>query len=236
MQKNPLPTVRIVKVGTLCCKVSELASTFTQQIKFDLGIGGGSTVTLIEAERRILADTSFDYEWLNTPSNSERNTANLIRVLRDWGITPKDVDAVFITHGHRDHFGNLGVFNKAVLLASKGMVERFGLEGFMGVDDQDEIADGVKVIPTPGHTIDHASIIVDPMSGGVKARVAIAGDTIIPHSYFQSGQIWKHNADFHSVEVARESTLRLVSASNIIIPGHGVPFMTHRPEWMESRV
>lgn len=223
---TPLPRVRVIKLGTLCCEASEPASNFTQQIKFDLGIGGGSTATLIEADRRILVDTAFDYECLDTPSNSERNAAHLVRALRDSGIAAEDVDAVFITHWHRDHFGNLEIFNKAARLAPKGLVERLGLENCQGVDDQEEIADNVRVILTPGHTIDHASVVVNSMLGGIKARVAIAGDAIISHSYFLSGQIWKHNADFYSVEEARESISRLVGLSDIIIPGHGVPFMT----------
>jgi N-acyl homoserine lactone hydrolase len=231
MNQKHLPKVKILKVGTLCLEASELASTFTLQLKSDLGIGGGSTVTLIEAERRILVDTGFDYEWLDTPSNGERNAKDLVRALRDHGIMPDDVDTIFITHWHKDHFGNLEVFRKAGRLASKGMVHRFELEGFVGIDDQDKIADGVKMMLTPGHTIDHASIIVDSEVGDIKARVAIAGDAVVSHSYFQAGRIWQYNADFYNVEAARESVLRLMDVSDIIIPGHGVPFMSYKPAW-----
>jgi len=231
MNQKHLPKVKILKVGTLCLEASELASTFTLQLKSDLGIGGGSTVTLIEAERRILVDTGFDYEWLNNPSNDERNAKNLVSALRDHVIMPDDIDAIFITHWHKDHFGNLGIFNRGVRLASKCAVERMGLEGFIGVSDQEEITGGVRMMLTPGHTIDHASIIVDSVVGGIKARVAIAGDAVVSHSYFQTGRIWQYNADFHSVEAARESTLRLIDVSDIIIPGHGVPFMRYKPEW-----
>ena len=234
MNQKHLAKVKILKVGTLCLEASELASTFTIQLKSDLGIGGGSTVTLIEAERRILVDTGFDYEWVDTPSNGERNAENLVRALRDHGIMPDDIDAIFITHWHKDHFGNLEVFRKAGRLASKNMVYRFGLEGFVGIDDQDKIADSVRMMLTPGHTIDHASIIVDSVVGGIKARVAIAGDAVVSHSYFHSGRIWQYNADFHSVEAVRESMLRLIDVGDITGPGHGVPFMAFRPEWAES--
>lgn len=227
---GPPPRLKIIKAGTLCCEASETASIFNQQIKFDLGIGGGSTATLIEAERRILVDTGFDYECLTTLSNSKRNTRSIVRALRDWGITPDGIDAVFITHWHRDHFGNLEIFKKAAHLASKGLVKRIGLDGFQGVVNEEKIAEGVKVILTPGHTIDHASIIVDSVLAGVKARIAIAGDAIVSHSYFQLGRFWQHNADFYSIEAARESTSRLISLSDIIIPGHGLPFITYRPE------
>jgi len=229
-----LSSVRIIKLGTVCFTPSEVASTFTLKIKSDLGIGGGSTATLIDGERKILIDTSFDCEWLDDPGKNERNASNLVRSLGDLGIVPGDVDAVFITHWHRDHFGNLGVFHKAARLASKGLVERFGLEDFVGVDDQEEIGDGVKVMLTPGHTIDHASVMVDSILGGMKARVVIAGDAIISDAYFQSGRIWQYNADFYGLEAARESILRLINASDLVIPGHGVPFMSYRPEWVKS--
>jgi len=227
-----LSSLRIIKLGTICFTASEIASTVTLKIKSDLGIGGGSTSTLIDGERKILVDTSFDCEWLDDPINNERNASNLVRSLGDLGIVPGDIDAVFITHWHRDHFGNLGVFPKAQRLASKRLVERFGLEDFIGVDDQEEIGDGVKVMLTPGHTIDHASVMVNTVLGGMKARIAIAGDAIISDAYFQSGRIWQYNADFYDLGAARESMLRLINASDLVIPGHGVPFMAYHPNAM----
>lgn len=228
-----IPRIRIVKVGTLGHEVSEIPSTISVKIKTDLGIGGGSTVTLVEAGQRILVDTGFDYEWLDTASNNRRNVRSITIALRDWGLAPDEIDIVFITHWHKDHFGNLGTFKKARRMASKSLVCRFELENFIGVDDREEIAEGVRVLPTPGHTIDHVSLIVDSVFGDVKARVGIAGDAIISNSYFQSGQTWRYNVDFYDGQAANESVLRLADQSDIIIPGHGVPFMTYRPEWLD---
>ena len=229
MKQKDWPRVRVLKVGTICLEASEFASTLTHQIKSDLGIGGGSTVTLIEAEQRILVDTGFDCEWLDTISNDERNIRDLTGALKDLGIRAEDIDVVFITHWHRDHYGNLEAFKDARRMASRPLLERFRLDGFTGLDDGEEIAEGVKVMLTPGHTAEHASVVVDSVLGGVKARVAIAGDAIVSHSYFQAGRIWQCNADFHDVGEAKESIRRLVTQSDIIIPGHGVPFTTSRP-------
>jgi glyoxylase-like metal-dependent hydrolase (beta-lactamase superfamily II) len=113
MNKIKYPKVKIIKVGTLCNEVSEMASTFNLKLKADLGISGGSTVTLIETEKRILIDTGFDYEWVDTPENHKSNARRLFQALCDEKITPVDIDIVFITHWHRDHFGNLGIFKKA---------------------------------------------------------------------------------------------------------------------------
>lgn len=234
LNKKKLPEVKIVKVGTLCHEATEMASTFNLQIKSDLGIGGGSTVTLIEAERRILVDTGYEYEWLDTEDNNKRNTRILKSALRECEIAPDDIDVVFITHWHRDHFGNLEIFKKARHMASNTLIKRFALRDFTGADDGEEIADGVKVILTPGHTADHVSILIDNVFNGVKARMAIAGDAIVSHSYFQKGCIWRYNADFYDVEASKNSILRIVNSSDIIIPGHGVPFMTYKTEWLKN--
>jgi len=228
-----LPIVKIIKVGTLCHEASEMASTFNLQLKSDLGIGGGSTVTLIEAAQKILVDTGFDYEWKDTPDNNRSNARNLRQALRNEEITPDDIDIVFITHWHKDHFGNLELFKKAHFLASRLLVERFELEYFSGLDDGQQIMKGVKMVLTPGHTAEHASIIIESRLEGVKARLAIAGDVVISQSYFQAGHIWRYNADFYDVETLKNSILRIVESSDVIIPGHGVPFMTYKPDWLK---
>ena len=215
-------------------EASEIASAYNLQLKSGFGIGGGSTVTLIEAGLKILVDTGYEFEWLDNEDNNKRNAGILKRALQDCGTTPNDIDAVFLTHWHRDHFGNLGIFKKARYLAAKPLVKRLHPDNFAGIDDGEEIAGGVKAAFTPGHTIDHASILVDTVCGGIKARVAVAGDAVISHSYFQAGAIWKNNADFFNIKAAKESILRLVSLSDVIIPGHGVPFMTFKPAWLKE--
>jgi glyoxylase-like metal-dependent hydrolase (beta-lactamase superfamily II) len=87
---------------------------------------------------------------------------------------------------------------------------------------------GVEVLFTPGHTVDHASIIVNSMLGGLKARIAVAGDAVLSHGYLQSGRVWQYNADFHSAEAAAESIRQLLERCDVIIPGHGTPFMSPR--------
>lgn len=220
--------VSVVKIGTLCCEVSELPG-LSQQVKHELGIGGGSTVTLIQGVATLLVDTGFDYESLNTKINNTRNARTLAMALKLMGIRPEDIDAVFITHWHRDHFGNLGLFDKAEHLASKGLVERFRLKGFRGVNDGESMLPGVEVLFTPGHTVDHASIIVNSMLGGLKARIAVAGDAVLSHGYLQSGRVWQYNADFHNAEEASKSTQHLLELSDVIVPGHGTPFMSPIP-------
>ena len=220
------PKVKVLKVGTIRLEASEMASMLTLQIKNELGIGGGSSVTLIEGEKKILVDTGFDYEWLDTAENKKQNARNLVRCLHDNGLKPDDIDIVFMTHWHLDHYGNSGIFTKATFIVSKPLVERHKQLNPVGINDGEEIADGVRVLYSPGHTADHASLIVDTLFQDMKVRIAIAGDAVISCSYFLAGRIWKYNADFYNEEVGRKSMSMLSNAADIIIPGHGVPFMS----------
>jgi glyoxylase-like metal-dependent hydrolase (beta-lactamase superfamily II) len=229
------PRVTIAKVGSLCVETSEVASSLGLQIKEELGIGGGSSVSIINADRTILVDTGFDYEWVNSSDNRKNNARRLTMALKEVDIAPDDVDIVFITHWHRDHFGNLNLFKKAQFMASKLLVKRHGLKNFIGVDDQQNITDGVKVLFTPGHTVDHASIVVETELGPIRVRVAIAGDAIISHSYFREERIWRNNPDFFDDVDARKSVLRVIDNADVIIPGHGVPFLINGSS-LESRM
>jgi glyoxylase-like metal-dependent hydrolase (beta-lactamase superfamily II) len=225
MESERFPVVKVIKIGSICHEASEIASTFNLMIKSDLRIGGGSTVTIIEGEQKILIDTGFDYEWLDTIENINFNRSNLRRALHENGLEPDDIDIVFITHWHKDHFGNLSIFKKSQYMASMLLVEQFDLKNFVGLNNNQFISKGIKIVFTPGHTAGHASILIDSSLRGVKARIAVAGDAIISHSYFQSGHVWHANADFVDAQMAKMSINLLVELSDLIIPGHGVPFL-----------
>jgi glyoxylase-like metal-dependent hydrolase (beta-lactamase superfamily II) len=77
----------------------------------------------------------------------------------NFGLSPDDIDCVFITHWHRDHFGNIGVFKDAEIIVLKSLADHFGLD-FTGVSDVESIAEGVNVLATPGHTEHHASVVL----------------------------------------------------------------------------
>lgn len=63
---------------------------------------------------------------------------------------------------------------------------------------------------------------------GLKTRIAIAGDAIISYSYWSVRKIWNHNSDFYDKGEVEESTAKLIEVSDIIIPGHGTPFMVRK--------
>lgn len=220
------PRAQVVKAGTLRLEPFELPGPVTLRCKGALGVGGGSTVALVESDVRLLVDTGFDFEESNDEANRKQSAEKLVFALQLLGLSPEMVDAVFITHWHRGHLGNLDLFPQAKRLVSTPLWERLNREGFHPVKDGEEIAAGVKVVYTPGHTDHHASVLVASRLAGLNTRIALAGDAVISYSYFAQGKVWQHNADFYDRRAALESTRRLAGMSDIIVPGHSPPFVT----------
>ncbi len=230
----PVRRVAIVKRGTVTLEPFEEPYAKNAALKKLSGLGGGSTVTLIESDARVLVDTGFDFEHNLSDDNLKRNERALVCSLRSFGLRPEDIDMVFITHWHRDHYGNLGLFAESEVVTSKPAVEKYGLD-FTGVKDGKRVAEGVMAILTPGHTSDHASLILETerlrysersghggqIVGIGEVKIAVAGDAIVSESYYATGNLWKYNQDFHSEDDAVRSIGRIESLAEYIIAGHG---------------
>jgi glyoxylase-like metal-dependent hydrolase (beta-lactamase superfamily II) len=98
----------------------------------------------------------------------------------------RDVDAVVVTHWHDDHVGwaragwpGFGNLREAPHLVGTGepAPSHWGR-----VSDGDEVAPGVRVLATPGHTAGHVSLVV----AGTEQRLVVLGDVM--HSPVQVAQ------------------------------------------------
>lgn len=132
---------------------------------------------------------------------------------------------------------NTPIFSESEVMLYRPAVERHNFD-YTGVADGEEIADGVRVVATPGHTLDHASLLVvtaplryseRTQAGGSicgigEVRIAVAGDAIIDAAYYALGRAWDYNRDFYSHEAAKASMDLLSSQADFIIPGHGTIF------------
>jgi N-acyl homoserine lactone hydrolase len=100
--------------------------------------------------------------------------------LAEHDLSPVDVRIVINTHLHFDHCGQNAVFKHAPFYVQRTELERarreeqltsewFDFAGarFELVDGDAEVADGVRVVATPGHTVGHQSVLVDTPGGGV---------------------------------------------------------------------
>ena len=165
--------------------------------------------------------------------------------LRALGIAPRDIKTIVLTHLHMDHDGGLKDFVSSKILVSRGELRSASglageIRGYLpqrwprGFDPQplalaDEAfgpfprsrrltPDGrVVAIPTPGHTPDHLSIVVD--EGDV--AIVLAGDASYTGTNLLTGTVDGVSA---SDAAARASlaALREFAASRptIYLPAH----------------
>ncbi len=113
--------------------------------------------------------------------------------LAEYDLTPSDVDYLVLTHLHHDHAANVDMFPAATVIvqetelaATKNplpYMERTYIENHvMAVEDADtriidgtiELADGLSLTHTPGHTQGMQSVLVETREG----MYAIAGDLV----------------------------------------------------------
>lgn len=175
---------------------SILIKTDSIQILVDTGIG------------TIIPEKFLQYYGVN-------QDPGLVQSLRNMGVTPEEIDFVINTHLHFDHCGGntlkdetdqvLPVFPKAKYVIQKGEweyglnpvyrdkvsyfsqtyapLQDFGLVRL--VEGEESVTEGVSVIPTPGHTNHHQSVIVE--SDGQK--LAFFGDAVPTSAHVGLGYI-----------------------------------------------
>ncbi|HSP09470.1 MAG TPA: N-acyl homoserine lactonase family protein [Candidatus Dormibacteraeota bacterium] len=98
--------------------------------------------------------------------------------LAEHDLSPADVRIVINSHLHFDHCGQNTVFQHAPFYVQRKELERarrqekttaewFDFTGarFELLDGDAEIAEGVRVVATPGHTVGHQSVFVDTPNG-----------------------------------------------------------------------
>jgi len=151
-----------------------------------------SSVTLIISDRILVVDTG---------SADERE--RVFDGLRRAGASPDDIEIVVNTHLHEDHTGCNDMFCNADLLSYH-----------TGLREGCVLAQGVRIMETPGHTLDSISVLCS-------GDVVIAGDAL-PTA---DNHIKDLPPRIHVDRVlALRSMHRIAGIARIVVPGHGMPF------------
>jgi glyoxylase-like metal-dependent hydrolase (beta-lactamase superfamily II) len=142
------------------------------------------------------------------------------------GIRPEDVDLVYLTHCHGDHWFGLEAFPNAPWLMAEPEIahwrERASAEESRVLDRVRpagvEIAPGVRTVHTPGHTPGITSLLFQWRG----RRVAIAGDAVMTEAHFRAREGHSNSTDLAQ---AAASIGLLRDAADVVIPGHGPAFV-----------
>jgi glyoxylase-like metal-dependent hydrolase (beta-lactamase superfamily II) len=165
-----------------------------------------STSSLIRTDdgHVIVVDTSSDF--MRSPIKS---------AFKQIGkIFPDDVDMVVLTHCHTDHIGNVSLFKNATVYVHEG--EECTIPNAKIVKEDTEIAKGVRLVHTPGHSDGSMSVFVE-----ADRRYAIVGDAAPLKDNFTKRIIPALHTD---ADAARESLEKIAEWADVIVPGHDKPF------------
>jgi glyoxylase-like metal-dependent hydrolase (beta-lactamase superfamily II) len=134
----------------------------------------------------------------------------LEKALKKFNLNFKDIDIVFCTHYHLDHTQYIGLFPSAKIVDYK-----YIYKGNTWLDHKGngyKLSPNVSIIHTPGHTIEHASLLVKTDKG----IVAIAGD-LWWHSNFTP----KIDEMAWNQKILENSRKKVLKIADYVIPGHG---------------
>jgi len=105
---------------------------------------------------------------LNILADPGSNKNLLLKALEKENLAPEDIDLVFLTHHHLDHSLNIRLFPEKDICDGSTINTGDKIVEYSGRIP----GTSIQVIPTPGHTPDHFSLLVKTKKG----RVVVAGD------------------------------------------------------------
>jgi len=160
-----------------------------------------STVTLIQGETAtVVADPGM-----------VTDRALIVDGLKKAGVSPEDVTHVFISHHHPDHTVNIALFPNAEVV---DFWARY--KGDLWYDHADgyEIAPGIKVLRTPGHTEEDASLMVETTEGIY----------VLTHLWWLPDMTPEQDPLASSQDQLDAHRKKVLAIADWIIPGHGKMF------------
>jgi glyoxylase-like metal-dependent hydrolase (beta-lactamase superfamily II) len=183
-------------------------------------------------ERRILVDTGLA-EFVAPPGAEDACGFRFLKfeeALASVDLRPQDVDVIIHTHLHNDHCENDFKCTNAEIIVQKTEYE-FLLEPhpvdhryypdildglkITQVEGDAEIADGIRVIFSPGHTVGGQSVAVNTSDG----RAVITGFCCNAKNFPVTGPAVAPGVHINLVE-AYDTIQRIRAMADILIPIH----------------
>jgi len=175
-----------------------------------------STVTLIEdSGKKILVDPGINKELL-------------LRKLKGEGLSPDDIDIVFMTHYHPDHVFLASIFDKATVVDGDTIYEKDKETEYEGKVP----GTNLEVMPTPGHAHEHCALLAKTEKG----KVIVAADVFWWTDEEKQkvddldALINKEDPFTKDLKALKESRIKVLEIADWIIPGHGKMFKNPRKE------
>src|SRR3989338_9908722 len=193
-------------------QVKVLIEGYAKQLKN--GWVASSTTCLVEAENKKIV----------TDPGCKRK--KLLDALKKEKLKTADIDYVFLSHQHPDHILLAGIFEKArfITFDTNLMYNNDILTEF----DKHELGKEIEIIETPGHVLEHISLIVNTSL----FKIAIVGDVIwwleSEKQVFNLHQKDHSQAKGMNMEKLVESRKKVIAMADYIIPGHGKMFKVEK--------
>ena len=227
---NSVDSITIVRSGILLRNPAIWYEGYSNQeireMSLAFGITSHPTVILVKTD---------DLNILIDPGWQDAGMPDrLLNDLHYFGLKPKDIDEIFITHWHNDHWNGIPLFPGVKVSyagISPSIVRKYLKEIAEGrelvrLSEGEEWHSGMELISTNGHTSHDHSV---KMQFKDKTYIA-SGDAIVSKMYYETKTFFPN----HRVVKNRADLLvsydKIVRLADFIIPGHDAPFLNYKKE------